>query len=139
MTLALYACSPGTAIMNSSLHRRSRSQKYSHSLSDQPHLFVLFFGCALFLYFVLECPRANSASNADLNAAQISPANPKFSESAARVEQGGHSSPARIAGELPDFEAAARGFPILLDLKGKKLADGDFAQWLENERLHVTI
>src|SRR5438876_11555795 len=115
-----YACSPGTAIMNRSLHLRSLIRNYIHSRSDQPHLFVLFFGCALFLYCGLECPGANSASNADLNAAQISPAHPRDAESAARVEQGGHSSPARIAGELPDFEAAARGFPILLDLNGKK-------------------
>ena len=125
--------------MNRSLHLRSLTRNYIHSLSDQPYLFVLFFGCALFLYCGLECPGANSASNADLNAAQISPAHPRDAESAARVEQGGHSSPARIAGELPDFEAAARGFPILLDLNGKKLADGDFAQWLENEQLHVAI
>ena len=41
--------------------------------------------------------------------------------------------------ELLDFEATARGFPPLLDLKGTKLADGEFIQWLENDRLHVKI
>lgn len=44
-----------------------------------------------------------------------------------------------IDGELPDFEGAAHGFPTLRELDGKKLADGEFTQWLENERLHVRI
>lgn len=45
-----------------------------------------------------------------------------------------------VAGEQPaDFEATARGFPVLRDSAGKKLADGDFGQWLENGRLHVRI
>lgn len=38
-----------------------------------------------------------------------------------------------------DFEATARGFPVMRDASGKKVADGDFAQWLENDRLHVRI
>src|SRR5437870_3848424 len=41
------------------------------------------------------------------------------------------------AEKLPDLEAALHGFPALLNLEGKKLADGDFAQWLEGQRLHV--
>lgn len=44
-----------------------------------------------------------------------------------------------FAGQLPQPEAAARGFPELRDLQGRKLADGDFAQWLEHGQLHVRI
>ena len=43
------------------------------------------------------------------------------------------------AGELRDIEAALHGFPAMFDLQGKKLADGEFTQWLENDLLHVTI
>lgn len=39
----------------------------------------------------------------------------------------------------PDLEATLHGFPVLRDSSGKKLADGDFAQWLEHDRLHVKI
>lgn len=41
--------------------------------------------------------------------------------------------------EWASFEGPARGFPALRDMAGKTIADGDFAQWLENERLHVKI
>jgi len=41
--------------------------------------------------------------------------------------------------ELLDFEGTVRGFPPLLDLNGTKLADGEFIQWLETDRLHVKI
>jgi hypothetical protein len=41
--------------------------------------------------------------------------------------------------QVAPFEGAARGFPVLRDSAGKKLADGQFAQWLEGERLHVRI
>jgi hypothetical protein len=41
--------------------------------------------------------------------------------------------------EFPHLEGTARGFPVLRDANGRKLADGDFAQWLERERLHVRI
>ena len=44
-----------------------------------------------------------------------------------------------IAGPVPDLEGAVHGFPELLDLQGKKLADGEFTQWIEGGRLHVTI
>lgn len=37
------------------------------------------------------------------------------------------------------FEGAARGFPALRDADGKKIADGDFAQWIEKDRLRVRI
>jgi hypothetical protein len=42
-------------------------------------------------------------------------------------------------GRLPDPEAALHGFPAFFDLQGKKLADGEFVQWLENQKLHVKI
>src|SRR5436309_5989106 len=35
--------------------------------------------------------------------------------------------------------AASHGYPGLCDLNGKKLADGEFRQWVENNRLHVVI
>jgi hypothetical protein len=35
--------------------------------------------------------------------------------------------------------AAAHGYPGLYNLNGKKLADGEFRQWVENNRLHVVI
>lgn len=38
---------------------------------------------------------------------------------------------------LPDFEGSSHGFPILRDLQGKKLADGEFLQWVEGGRLHI--
>src|SRR6266849_1067942 len=41
--------------------------------------------------------------------------------------------------EVTEFEATAHGFPALLDSNGKKLADGEFAQWIDDGRLHITI
>ena len=41
--------------------------------------------------------------------------------------------------ELTEFEGGAHGFPALLDVAGKKLADGDFAQWITGDRLHIKI
>jgi hypothetical protein len=38
---------------------------------------------------------------------------------------------------LPD--GVARGFPALRDRAGKAIADGDFVQWVEGDRLHVRI
>jgi hypothetical protein len=35
--------------------------------------------------------------------------------------------------------AASHGYPGLCDSNGKKLADGEFRQWVENDRLHVVI
>jgi hypothetical protein len=43
------------------------------------------------------------------------------------------------AGAMPQPEGASRGFPAMLDSSGKKIADGDFTQWLEGERVHVKI
>src|SRR6266513_4562626 len=34
---------------------------------------------------------------------------------------------------------AEHGYPGLCDINGKKLADGEFRQWMENGRLHVVI
>jgi hypothetical protein len=34
---------------------------------------------------------------------------------------------------------AAHGYPGLFDIKGKKLANSEFRQWVENNRLHVVI
>jgi hypothetical protein len=44
-----------------------------------------------------------------------------------------------LAIELIEPEGAAHAYPALLDLNGKKLADGEFMQWSENGRLHVKI
>jgi len=41
--------------------------------------------------------------------------------------------------EVTEFEGTAHGFPALLDSNGKKLADGEFAQWIDDERLHITL
>src|SRR6185436_14381591 len=41
--------------------------------------------------------------------------------------------------EWTSFEGPARGFPVLRDQSGKKIADGDFTQWIEGGRLHVQI
>jgi hypothetical protein len=35
--------------------------------------------------------------------------------------------------------AAAHGYPGLYDISGKKLANSEFRQWVENSRLHVVI
>ncbi len=41
--------------------------------------------------------------------------------------------------EWTSFEGSVRGFPVLRDLSGRRLADGDFVQWVTNNRLHVRI
>jgi len=41
--------------------------------------------------------------------------------------------------EVTALQGGAHGFPALLDSTGKKLADGDFSQWLEEERLRIRI
>src|SRR5438045_5160560 len=41
--------------------------------------------------------------------------------------------------EVTEFEGGAHGFPALLNSDGKKLADGDFSQWLEGELLNIKI
>jgi hypothetical protein len=41
--------------------------------------------------------------------------------------------------EVTQPAGAAHGYPGLCDLNGKKLADSEFRQWVENNRLHVII
>jgi hypothetical protein len=48
-------------------------------------------------------------------------------------------TPLALPVELMEPEGAAHAYPALLDLNGKKLANGEFMQWIQNERLHVTI
>jgi len=37
------------------------------------------------------------------------------------------------------FETAVRGYPVMRDASGKRIADGNFVQWIEKDRLHVQI
>jgi hypothetical protein len=41
--------------------------------------------------------------------------------------------------EVTEPPGAAHGYPGLCDINGKKLADGEFRQWVENHHLNVTI
>ena len=41
--------------------------------------------------------------------------------------------------ELTEPEGAAHGYPGLCDRNGKKLADGEFRQWVQDGKLHVVI
>jgi hypothetical protein len=41
--------------------------------------------------------------------------------------------------EVTEPTGAAHGYPGLCDVNGKKIADGEFRQWIENKRLHVII
>jgi hypothetical protein len=41
--------------------------------------------------------------------------------------------------ELTEPTAAAHAYPGLCDINGRKLADGELRQWIENERLNVVI
>src|SRR5437762_8372674 len=41
--------------------------------------------------------------------------------------------------EVTEPAAASHGYPGLCDINGKKLADGEFRQWVENHRLNVVI
>jgi hypothetical protein len=44
-----------------------------------------------------------------------------------------------LAVELTELQGAAHAYPALLDTNGKKLADGEFRQWIEDDRLQVEI
>src|SRR5436305_2522814 len=44
-----------------------------------------------------------------------------------------------LALKVTEPAAASHGYPRLCDINGKKLADGEFRQWVENNRLHVVI
>ncbi len=41
--------------------------------------------------------------------------------------------------EVTQPAAAAHGYPGLYDTNGRKLAESEFRQWIENNRLHVVI
>ena len=41
--------------------------------------------------------------------------------------------------EVTEVAGAAHGYPGLCDINGKKLADGEFRQWVEDHRLNVVI
>src|SRR4030095_2113931 len=41
--------------------------------------------------------------------------------------------------EVTEPAAASHGYPGLCDISGNKLADGEFRQWVEDNRLHVVI
>ena len=41
--------------------------------------------------------------------------------------------------EVTELAGAAHGYPGLCDINGKKLANGEFRQWLEDDRLHIVI
>jgi hypothetical protein len=41
--------------------------------------------------------------------------------------------------EPPPFEGVAHAFPVMRDLNGGRLADGEFVQWIEKDRLNVAI
>jgi hypothetical protein len=41
--------------------------------------------------------------------------------------------------EWNQLESGLRAYPVLRDADGRKIADGNFAQWIENDGLHVQI
>ncbi len=41
--------------------------------------------------------------------------------------------------EVTEFEGTAHGFPSMLDANGKKIADGEFSQEVEDGRLSITL
>jgi hypothetical protein len=41
--------------------------------------------------------------------------------------------------EVTELQGAAHGYPGWCDISGKKLADGEFRQWMQDDRLHVVI
>ncbi|HEY3159068.1 MAG TPA: hypothetical protein VGJ78_08935 [Vicinamibacterales bacterium] len=47
-------------------------------------------------------------------------------------------APARAI-ESKIFETAVRGYPVMRDAGGNRIADGTFVQWIEKDRLHVQI
>jgi len=44
-----------------------------------------------------------------------------------------------VAVEITEPAGAEHGYPGLCDINGKKLADGEFRQWIESDQLHVVI
>lgn len=51
----------------------------------------------------------------------------------------GYLSVPLLAIDVTELAGAAHGYPGLCDINGKKLADGEFRQWVENHRLNVVI
>lgn len=43
------------------------------------------------------------------------------------------------AGQPASNDSSRHASPVMLDLQGRKLADGKFVQWVENGKLHVAI
>lgn len=41
--------------------------------------------------------------------------------------------------EWTHYESALRAYPVMRDAQGRKIADGNFAQWIADDRLHVQI
>src|SRR5437667_12782822 len=41
--------------------------------------------------------------------------------------------------EVTELAGAAHGYPGLCDINGKKVADGEFRQWVEDRHLNVVI
>ena len=41
--------------------------------------------------------------------------------------------------EWTQFETAVRGYPVMRDASGRRMADGTFVQWIEKDGLHVQI
>ena len=57
-----------------------------------------------------------------------------------RTDRHALSAPAiRVIPEARDLEGTARGFPVMRDRAGNRLADGEFSQWLEDDRLRSEI
>jgi hypothetical protein len=44
-----------------------------------------------------------------------------------------------LAVEITEPQGIAHAYPALLDTNGKKLADGEFRQWIEDDRLRIKI
>jgi hypothetical protein len=44
-----------------------------------------------------------------------------------------------IALEVTEPAGAAHGYPGLMEMNGKKLAEGEFRQWMQDDRLHIVI
>src|SRR5437868_1148364 len=78
-------------------------------------------------------PTGAAADTSTFSSAQTQSAHPP------RGEPSSNKTERQTVGKLADFEAALHGFPAFLDSQGKKLGDGEFAQWIEGQQLHVRI
>lgn len=64
---------------------------------------------------------------------------PQDGEDLPRADKGAATDAPAGVGELIQIASTARGFPVLRDLDGRMLAEGDFVQWFEDGRLHLRI